>query len=402
MAAQLPNLEFYLRCITKCRAVPEGERSADVRALLESHELIEAALADVPLDGGSAAPSRAAVAVALARYQRAYVLCDTQVPHPVSYTTWFCDEGASYLEHVDMQGEQAQSDEDKLGALLCNMLAGQRLPLHDPTKYGLLTRCLNELDTAGDRVDTALTQLAAAAGGSGPRLPTAAELRVACLAPIALECRPVPPAPMDGYERAVQRLVQLVPGNPPTTIQAAQVELMRGRKERGLPLLRRAYEAARAQHFDNHVAASGFQLVISTPIWWKLARVGVDVEGGCPRPSELLDVLPEAEAAFQRCQRLLPSVWTRGLVSLRTVAARMKAPLRLMVESQRDSLRAPPGPAGAAVEQLVSEGLIKAEAAIAPQRAAVADLHTLECSGCGSWTPALRKCSACQQVRYCR
>ena len=38
------DTEFYLRRIAKCREVPESERTHNVRALLESHELLEAAL----------------------------------------------------------------------------------------------------------------------------------------------------------------------------------------------------------------------------------------------------------------------------------------------------------------------------------------------------------------------
>ena len=68
------DTEFYLRRITKCRAVPESERTADVRALLESHELLEAGFVDLPLPGSSSSaappPSRDVVSVALARWAR--------------------------------------------------------------------------------------------------------------------------------------------------------------------------------------------------------------------------------------------------------------------------------------------------------------------------------------------
>ena len=65
------DTEFYLRRIAKCRAVPESERGADVRALLEAHELLEAAVADLPLPGSAAPqPSSDAVSVARARYLR--------------------------------------------------------------------------------------------------------------------------------------------------------------------------------------------------------------------------------------------------------------------------------------------------------------------------------------------
>ena len=82
----LPDTEFYLRCIRKCRAVPENERSANVRALLESHELIEAAVEAVPPDDSSGASAPCdVVSVALARFLRAYVVMDGQVIYPIRF-----------------------------------------------------------------------------------------------------------------------------------------------------------------------------------------------------------------------------------------------------------------------------------------------------------------------------
>ena len=86
MTLPVPDTEFYLRCIRKCRAVPENERSANVRALLESHELIEAAVEAVPPDDSSGASAPCdVVSVALARFLRAYVVMDGQVIYPIRF-----------------------------------------------------------------------------------------------------------------------------------------------------------------------------------------------------------------------------------------------------------------------------------------------------------------------------
>ena len=73
------------------------------------------------------------------------------------------------------------------------------------------------------------------------------------------------------------------------------------------------------------------------------------MEGG---PAELQGVLREANAAHARCRRLQPTAWVAALDDRRQEAAFMEEPLQLMVELQRNSLRAPPGRANASIEQL--------------------------------------------------
>ena len=177
---------------------------------------------------------------------------------------------------------------------------------------------------------------------------------------------------------------------------------MRKRYHLALPLFRRSYEAAREQRLDNCTANMGFQQVLSTPHWRQLALAGVDVEGGYPRPSELLQVLREADAAGTRCKRLLPTSWVLQLDRLRNLAMQLDAPLRLMVEWQGDSLCAPPGPAGAAIRQCVSAALNRVAEVVFPAYQALPIVEACECSGCGSWNPALRKCFGCKQAQYCR
>ena len=420
MAAR--DTEFYLRCITKCRAVPESERSANVRALLESHELIEAALADVPPVAGSGPPpSFDAVSVALARTLRAAVLCNTliQIPHPVVWTRWLMDLLAPV--HVEVPGtgmarvgapvapfppaghERALP---ALGALLSGIFAGSKLHEFSPLYHRLLDRCLSVLDTAEEAVDAALAQLAASAGGSGPRLPNAAELRVACLVAIVLvrTSRESEEVSLEEYDTALQRLLQLEPEWPLALFRAAEFELASGRPERCLPLVRRAHQAADEQRDDIRTSLSGFQMVLFTSMWRRLAMAGTALETGHPRPSELEGVLRAANAACERCKHLLPTLWSRTLAGLRTIAARMKGPLRLMVELQCDSLCAPPGRAGAAIEQRVTAALVSADAVSIPaeNQLLASGSELLECSGCNKVSPALRKCSACKQAQYCR
>ena len=81
----------------------------------------------------------------------------------------------------------------------------------------------------------------------------------------------------------------------------------------------------------------------------------------------------------------------------------MDEPLQLMVELQGDSLRAPPGPARAAIEQRVTAALVHSKAArqeTAQMQPSIAQLVT--CSGCKITHATLRKCAACKQAQYCR
>ena len=119
------------------------------------------------------------------------------------------------------------------------------------------------------------------------------------------------------------------------------------------------------------------------------------MQGGYPRPSQLLEALRDAEAAHARCKRLLPTVWFSYLETLRP-AAHMEEPLRLMVELQDDLLCAPPGPTKATTERRVSAALkLGSQAAIEAHQGVSSDV-TVTCSGCMRLTSNLRKCGACK------
>ena len=233
-AMALPDTEFYRRRIAKCRAVPESERGANARALLESHEMIEAALAVVPPQGTRrAAPSRDAVSVAQALWLRAYVECDAAPAHPMCSTDWLLDYLAPAVPYIGTHQAAVSIDwarvpfppaghEDTLqalGFLLRGIVGGARLIAPPRELHMLRTACLKVLDTAGDAaVDAALAQLAAAAGSSGPRLPTAAELRIACVTSI------VEHTPEDKAIRATERLLQLLPDSPRALMKLAKLD----------------------------------------------------------------------------------------------------------------------------------------------------------------------------------
>ena len=421
----LPDTEFYLRCIRKCRAVRESERSANVRALLESHDLCEAALADLPPAWSSEGPppSRDAASVALARLLRAYVVMDGEMIHPFPPSVWL----VSYLEpvltvaHAHGPGAAPRvrfeqhlvrvpfppaGDERAgaaLGILVRTIVAASRM-ISPGEGHRALKACLGVLDAAGDAVDAALVRLAATAGGSGPRLPTAAELRIACLAPIVLEQPPgLRRGSLSEYRSALERLLQLEPEHPRALYRLAEMELSRERWEASLPLLRRAHEAAKKQRNDNYIAVLGFQLVIATSAWRDLAYAGRAVQGGLPRPSELLALLREANAACTRSERLLPSGCMGWAAGKRSMAARMETPLQLTLEHQGDSLRAPPGHAGIDIEQVIKAAVVRnCEDNPAPEEVLARRLWQVTCSGCGIESIALRKCSACKQAQYCR
>ena len=421
----IPDTEFYKRCVIKCRAVPESERSGNVRALLESHELVEAAVADLPLsEAETPQPSRDAASVAFARLSLANVVCKCHIPHPHGRIFPSHYLGPVYREFgPDQQFELAYDLLRKpfpplggdraleaLGWLLRGIYAWihlfsrgsqYQLQLYTADAAGA---CMNTLDTAGDAVDAALTQLAAAASGSGPRLPTATELRVACLCPIVLSLSPLQSSvPLAAYAPLAERLLQLEPDRPTALFRAAEVHMMHQRWGRALPLLRRAYEAARAQRDDLETVQVGQQLVIGAPSWRALAMKGAVVEGGYPRPSELLAILHEANAAGARARSLLPSVWANSLAGIRSLTAPMKEPLRLMVESLGDSLCSTPGRAGAALKRRIDDALYQASAACQSAREAqYRVLDQIKCSGCVRTNTQMRKCSGCQQAQYCR
>ena len=423
MTLPVPDTEFYLRCIRKCRAVAESERSADVRALLESHELIEAAVEAVPTPrpDGAAAPAPEVRAVAVARALRAYVLCDGILVHPVALTAWFLDsepaftaDGGILVYEVDLDAFEQPfpplGDEGAvaaLGVLLRTMVSLVRLPQYEKDlesksrQHALLSVCLEKLDTAPEgAVDEALEQLAAAAGSSGPQLPSATELRMACLIPLVLVHGP---QRLEGdllieCSLAAERLLQLAPDLPRAILTAAELELNFERYDRALPLYRRAFEAARQQRDDNCTASAGFDLVMHMRRWRDLAMDQVRVEGGLPRPSELLAVLREANAACERYRGLLPILWTSSPDGALGLAALVEEPLRLMVELQGDSLHAP-GDSVMRVTLAVWKAYFDIKAAVDNN---LSKGEPVRCSGCGHDATTLRKCSACKQAQYCR
>ena len=116
-------------------------------------------------------------------------------------------------------------------------------------------------------------------------------------------------------------------------------------------------------------------------------------------------MLNEAEAADERCHRLLPTMWTTPPGVLRSVAAALRGPLQLMIEHQGDSLLAPRGRAGAAIERRITVALSRDfEAAVSPAMQAFPGEHeeNCTCSGCGERQTTVRKCSGCYQAQYCR
>ena len=145
-------------------------------------------------------------------------------------------------------------------------------------------------------------------------------------------------------------------------------------------------------------------MVMDVETWHFLATNGAAMQGGYPRPSQLLAALREAEAAHVRCKRLLPTIWVAYLENLRSKAACMEEPLQLMVELQGDSLRTPNSwPAGAAILRRVVAAIARCSVAMQEMDNGPTSLVLLStCSGCKSVPLTLRKCAACKQAQYCR
>ena len=263
------------------------------------------------------------MSVALARYLRAFVLSTSGVAHPS-----FDSEVLRHMEpvilrvddtHYNIREELLQPPFPRagdpqafkaLGLLLRGIAGSTYLTTHTSSTRDVLAACLRQLDTAGEAVDAAPAELAAAAGGSGPALPTAAELRLACL--IRLVQRGPESdhgTPLAEFCKAAERLLQLQPDEPLAWARAAAADHHRGRRNSAIRLHRRAYEAACTQRDDMHIAAAGYQMAIDTARWRKLAMAGTVVEGGYPRPSQLLAALRAADAAHARCRRLMPTLW---------------------------------------------------------------------------------------------
>ena len=123
-------------------------------------------------------------------------------------------------------------------------------------------------------MDAALAELAAAADGNGPALPTAAELRLACMVKLTHRGPDDPDGtPLADYCRATQKLLELKPDWPYAIARAADAERLRGRWDCYLPLLQRACEAACEQNDDRRISEIGFLLagqVTSGANWpWK-------------------------------------------------------------------------------------------------------------------------------------
>lgn len=120
---------------------------------------------------------------------------------------------------------------------------------------------------------------------------------------------------------------------------------------------------------------------------------------------EAAEAAPEAEAAFRRCQRLLPHVWVRRLEDLVQAC-------RTLLISLQASLQQPVGPAGAgtrgpgshrdtpAVPAHLSLNVVDVGSEQSSSSAELAARHEL-CDGCGQRALGMRRCSACRQAWYC-
>ena len=206
-AAAAGDNEFYFARLAKCRAVRESKRTADSRAFIECHEGMEAALvalspnrATRARDGSVVFPAHEA-AVALARSLRGFVLsesaCLRVCPHlehmvvllaliplvtPATFptTNWRID---LKLLRPPFPAAGSPAARVALGHLLKGVGALAWAPdeLIDPAREALTAACMVLLNAQGSAIGAELAGLAADAGGSGPRLATVADLKIACL-----------------------------------------------------------------------------------------------------------------------------------------------------------------------------------------------------------------------------
>ena len=189
---------------------------------------------------------------------------------------------------------------------------------------------------------------------------------------------------------AADLLPQLAPDNPRLRFRAATMAklFLPAQAAAGsyLPKVNTCLDVARQQGSDFFTACCGYMMAISVEDWIALSAV----RQGLPPPSAVLGWLQQAEAAHRRCKAVLPKLWTRELDSAKVVAAPASACLqRLQQQGDRWCRLAP-----AAQQEL---------------KAAVQEYwdnpplnKMLTCSGCGKCAPQLRVCGACREAQYCR
>ena len=184
---------------------------------------------------------------------------------------------------------------------------------------------------------------------------------------------------------------------------AADAALCCERMAESLEYKRRAFAAARQRKDDLRTAEMGYKLASPTAMWCDAAPQLRAAPGGLPRPSELLEALSEADAALERCRKLLPSMWVSSVAAARTLAVPYLETLQLMEREQGDSLLACKGttPATRAAVQALLQNASMDRLALSAMSHECAKASIM-CYGCEAEKASLRKCSGCKLVQYCR
>ena len=197
---------------------------------------------------------------------------------------------------------------------------------------------------------------------------------------------------------AVELLPQLAPDNPrfryTAVLMAKCVSAVShapaATRTRYRTLLSVALDVARQQGNDYYTALCGYHMASAIKDWVAEAAV----RQGLPPPSAVLVWLLQAEAAHRRCKALLPKQWTSDLDDMKAVAAPAKASLEQLQQQGDRWRRLTPA------EQQGLEAAVRGY--LDDYNDPNSDKKKLMCSGCGKCAPQLRMCGACREAKYCR
>ena len=171
-----------------------------------------------------------------------------------------------------------------------------------------------------------------------------------------------------------------------------RIHLWLGVRSEGIGSTAQAAGARAVRHFRRGLAIARQQ----QSDWWtahlaySLAVLATTNQVAVVPPAEVAGMLAEADAAYRRCQTVLPWLW---VAELKQAQMRGRA-MRPAIEAHTQR-----GGAGwdSALRQLGSQGYSEGSAA------AQAHINaTARSAGCGERSLALRRCGDCQGTLYCR
>ena len=452
---EVPGEEFYYARVRKTQQVPAHQRSPDVVAFLEAHQLLEEAAAGLGLLGGgggsastsgagssaSASSSSTSQGPALARSEAeqleavlvmlagTYLVPPLPLQHPalvrlcrdpfialvrpLMETTSHVEGSAAFLTTPLLQqlvgaGAPPVQDWQLLARLLLvlYMLSGGKpnLPPLVPAVAQAVINCL--LDEGP--VHAFGRQLQQVQQGSrwGARLPSLEQLRItalimACTSVVGVRSSiPAELRSLQQQREAWARQLMAEQPSHPRSHQLLITAFLGGpidphTLEAERPGLARTMVALEEQHCRHSLALAREQ---GSDVWrailaYELATGSMTCLPSAVDPAEVEELWCEGRAARQRCKACLPQDWLREVNGMHQYMKSMQSALD-------EHLRLSPGRWGGAGLATMRRGEV--QAALSQADARFNEGVSAKCDGCGQPSLALKRCSACQQASYCR